>query len=277
MNVWYMNGAGNDFMVVDARGGTYDFEALALRFCQMTKADGFMAVDHSDVADFKLHFYNSDGSRGEMCGNGARCVCRFAHDMGIAGAEMTVETDAGLVSGWRIDENRYRVKLNNPGVLDLHRKRDAAYVEPEPQIRGDIAYVELGNPGVPHAVAEYPGDLWADADWLWEDLRRLRHDPAFPKGANVNFYQWVGDGEVRLLTFERGVEDYTLACGTGTGSTAVTLWALGKLPGGRLIAHNRGGTLGVEIEGENGLVTSLLLTGPTAMEKFGDVDIRDMP
>ena len=179
MKVYYMNGAGNDFMVIDARGQNLDFENLALKLCKLTGADGFMAVDHSEIADFKLHFYNADGSRGEMCGNGARCICRFAYDHGIAGESMTVETDAGLVPGWRIDENQYRVKLNNPGVLDLNRK-------------GSIAYVELGNPGVPHAVAEYDGDLWADADAIWDHMRVLRYDPAFPKGANVNFYQVIG-------------------------------------------------------------------------------------
>ena len=141
MDVYYMNGAGNDFMVLDARGKRLDFGKLAVELCKLENADGFMAVDVSDKADFKLHFYNSDGSRGEVCGNGARCICRFAHDLGIAGETMTVETDAGLVPGWRLDENTYRVRLNNPGVLDLHRK-------------GDIAYAELGCPGVPHAVAE---------------------------------------------------------------------------------------------------------------------------
>lgn len=245
-------------MVVDARGLTLNFEALAVRLCKLTGADGFMAVDDSDVADFRLHFYNADGSRGEMCGNGARCICRFAYDRGIAGAEMTVQTDAGLVPGWRLDENQYRVKLNNPSVLDLHRK-------------GDVAYVELGDPGVPHAVAEYQGDLWADADSLWETLRALRYDPAFPKGANVNFYQSLGENEVRVLTFERGVEDYTLACGTGCGSIASTLWKKGRLPGGVLTAHNRGGTLKVTISGGNDQVDSILLEGPTETVKVYEV------
>ena len=258
MQVWYMNGAGNDFMVMDARGGNYDFEKLALELCKLTDADGFMAIDRSEVADFKLHFYNSDGSRGEMCGNGARCICRFACELGIVGNEMTVETDAGLVPGRRLSETQFKVKLNNPGVLDLHRK-------------SDIAYVELGNPGVPHAVAEYTGDLWADAEVIWESMKQLRHDPAFPKGANVNFHQWVGENEVRVLTFERGVEDYTLACGTGCGSTAVALWAAGKLPGGRLIAHNRGGTLTVTVDGSEGIVTSLLLEGPTDVVKIYEI------
>ena len=148
MNIWYMSGAGNDFMVMDARGGEYDFESLALELCKLTGADGFMAVDYSDKADFKLHFYNSDGSRGEMCGNGARCICKYAYDHGIAGANMTVETDAGLVHGWRLEENRYRVKLNNPGILDLDRRPDAAYVE-------------LGTPGVPHSVTEIPDLEWS--------------------------------------------------------------------------------------------------------------------
>ncbi len=250
MNVTYMNGAGNDFMVLDARGRKLDFPRLAVKLCKITHADGFMAVDYSQTADFRLHFYNADGSRGEMCGNGARCICRYAFDHGIAGETMTVETDAGLVPGWRLDENRYRIRLNTPGVLDLHRKENAAYVE-------------LGNPGVPHAVAEYRGDLWGDQEKLKETLQALRHDPAFPKGANVNFFQELAPGEIRILTFERGVEDYTLACGTGCGSTAVVLWLTGRLPQGRLTAHNRGGDLSVTVSGKDGKVERLLLEGPT--------------
>ena len=258
MTVWYMNGAGNDFMVIDARGRHPDYRTLAIELCKLTGADGFMAVDNSDKADFRLHFYNSDGTRGEMCGNGARCICRFAHDNGIAGDTMVVETDAGLVPGWRLSESQYRVKLNNPSVLDLHRK-------------GDVAYVELGNPGVPHAVKEVPGLRWEDGDSLREPTRALRFDPAFPKGANVNLYTWLGENEVRVLTFERGVEDYTLACGTGCGSIAAVLWASGRLPGGRLTARNRGGTLKVAVEGRDGDVTSILLEGPTEVVKMMEI------
>ena len=154
MQCWHMSGAGNDFMVIDARGLTLDFATLSKELCARTGADGFMAVDYSEKADFKLHFYNSDGSRGEMCGNGSRCICRFAYDHGIAGENMVVETDAGLVSGKRLSESQYLVKLNNPGIVDLNR-------------RGDIAYIELGTPGVPHAVAELPHLNWEMA----EDLR----------------------------------------------------------------------------------------------------------
>ena len=259
MNVYYMNGAGNDFMVMDARGKSFDFEKLSVKLCKLTGADGFMAVDVSEKADFKLHFYNADGSRGEMCGNGARCICRFAHDMGIAGETMTVETDAGLVPGWRLDENDYRVKLNDPSVLDLHRK-------------GDVAYVELGCPGVPHGVAAYSGDLWGDKEALRERMRALRFDPAFPKGANINFYQVLAPGEVRVLTFERGVEDFTLACGTGTGSVACTMLKKGLLPEKYLIAHNPGGTLKVRLETEEDQICGIFLEGPTEV-----VSVHTMP
>ena len=258
MQVWYMNGAGNDFMVLDARGQKFDFQALAVRLCAITGADGFMAVDNSENADFKLHFYNSDGSRGEMCGNGARCICRFAYDPGIAGDHMTVETDAGLVPGQRLSESQYRVQLNNPSVLDLHRKEH-------------VAYAELGDPGVPHAVLEVPGLCWEDRNRLREQARALRFDPAFPKGANVNFYTWLGENEIRLLTFERGVEDYTLACGTGTGATAASLWAQGKLPGGTLIAQNPGGTL--TVSGMDGVPASIFLEGPTEVVRKFDLEL----
>ena len=255
MKVWHMSGAGNDFMVIDARGLTLDFEDLAKKLCAVTGADGFMAVDYSDKADFKLHFYNSDGTRGEMCGNGSRCICRFAYDMGIAGESMVVEADAGLVPGWRLGESQYRVKLNNPTTVDLDRTPDAAYVE-------------LGNPGLPHAVMEIPGLTWDRKPELYETAKALRHHPAFPKGANANLYCWIGDGKVRITTFERGVEDYTLACGTGCGSTATVLWTKGQLPGGHLTLENAGGTLEVTISGENGLVDSLILEGPAEVLKI---------
>ena len=146
MKLYHMSGAGNDFMVMDARGMALDFAPLAVELCQKHGTDGFMAVDHSNVADFRLHFYNSDGSRGEMCGNGARCICKFAYDLGIAGETMTVQADAGIVYGWRVSENRYRVKLNNPGIVDLRRKENAAYIE-------------LGDPGIPHSVTHIPGAM----------------------------------------------------------------------------------------------------------------------
>ena len=251
MECLHMSGAGNDFMVIDARGKEteLDFAKMAVELCARTGADGFMAVGESETADFRLHFYNSDGSRGEMCGNGARCICKFAYDHGIAGAEMVVQTDAGLVPGWRISENLYRIHLNIPSILDFYRRDDAVYVE-------------LGNPGIPHSVTELPHLYWEMADMLRPTAKLLRFAPEYPKGANVNFYAWTSATSVRILPYERGVEDYTLACGTGCGSTAATLWSQDKLPGGKLTLENKGGTLYVTVKGEKGRITMLELEGP---------------
>ena len=258
MKILHMSGAGNDFAVLDARGKDLDFSALAKKLCKELGADGLLATDISKTADFRLHFYNPDGSRGEMCGNGARCICKFAYDLGIAADAMTVETDAGLVYGWRLGENQYRVQLNNPGLVDLQRLPGTAYIE-------------LGDPGIPHSVTEW-GDLdWADKEKLLPEFLKIRHSPAFPKGVNVNFYRWLSKDTVRMLTFERGVEDYTLACGTGSASTAVTLWLKGLLPSGHLTAENPGGTLQITVGGRDGIVTALYLEGPA--EVLGIYDI----
>ena len=257
MQVWHMSGAGNDFMVLDARGKTLDYPTLAKKLCAMTKADGFMAVDTSDKADFRMHFYNSDGSRGEMCGNGSRCICRFAYENGIAGEQVRVETDAGIVKGERRSRDTYRVWLNVPGVLDLERKPDCAYVE-------------LGNPGIPHAVKEIPNLTWDMGEKLRPEAVSLRYDPAFPKGANVNFYRWIGEHTVRVLTYERGVENYTLACGTGCGSVTCVLWALGELPGKHLITEVRGCKLEYHIQGSDH-VKELIMDGPTEILKIYEV------
>ena len=258
MEIWVMSGAGNDFVVLDVRGKQWDLQRLAIDLCAKYGTDGLLAADVSECADFRLHFYNADGLRGEMCGNGARCICKFAYEKGLAGAAMTVQTDAGLVCGWRLEENVYRVRLNPPSVVDPARRPDAAYVE-------------LGDPGIPHSVTEIPGFRWEDREALRPKFLAIRQGAEFPKGVNVNVFCFLRETAVRILTFERGVEDFTLACGTGSASTAVTLWLQGKLPGGHLIAKNPGGTLQITVEGQKGTVTGLYLEGPA--EVLGKYDI----
>ncbi len=258
MRLWHMSGAGNDFMVMDARGLQLDFSELAKNLCAQSGADGFMALDHADDADFRLHFYNADGSRGEMCGNGSRCICRFAYDNGIAPETMTVRTDAGLVYGWRLSESQYRVRLNLPSVLELARRPDAAYVE-------------LGDPGIPHALVELDSLTFDKMADLLPYALDLRHDPIFPKGVNVSFYTQLAEGDIRVLTYERGVEDYTLACGTGCGSIAVVMHARGQLPGGKLSAHNRGGILIVTLEMQGEAINGIYLEGPTEVLSITDM------
>ena len=249
MRCLYMSGAGNDFMVVDGRGQNLNYEQLSQKLCAMTNADGFMALDVSDKADFRLHYYNADGSRGEMCGNGSRCICKFAYELGIVGDTMTVETDAGIVYGWYLGGEQYRIRLNLPGLVDLDRRPDAAYVE-------------LGDPGIPHSVTQVPGFSWKDKESLRPKFLDLRQDKVFPKGVNVNIYCFLLEDTVQILTFERGVEDFTLACGTGSAAVAVVCYYQGTLPGNRLYVENPGGTLEISIEEDGKNITALYLEGP---------------
>ncbi|MBQ6832759.1 MAG: diaminopimelate epimerase [Oscillospiraceae bacterium] len=255
MRCLHMSGAGNDFMVIDGRGLTEDYSALAQKLCAITGADGFMAVDYAENADFRLHYYNSDGSRGELCGNGSRCICKFAYDLGLAGEEMTIQTDAGLVYGWHLSDTQYKVRLPRPVDIDLEAKPGVAYAVC----------------GVPHALVEQPGLEWSDKEQLRSYATQLRHDPVFPHGANVDFYCWLDETTVRVLSYERGVEDFTLACGTGCGALSAALYAAGKLPGKQLQAENPGGILRLTVDAQGGLISGLLLEGPA--EVLGEYEV----
>lgn len=252
MEITHMSGAGNTFVVLDARGERLDLSALAKKLCKQTASDGLMAVDHATAGDFRLHFYNADGSRGEMCGNGARCVCKFAYDHGIAPQTMQVQTDAGMLTATRLEENRYRAQMQLPSIVDLNRLENASYVE-------------LGDPGVPHGVVHMPG-LTFDQK---EDLRQLgvelRHHQAFPKGANINFYDWVDSKTLRVLTYERYVEDFTLACGTGCCSVAAVLFAKKELTGQHITCQVPGGQLEVTLQTGDQKLTHIFLEGPAVV------------
>lgn len=170
-----------------------------------------------------------------------------------------IETPAGLVTGRRISEAQYRIRLNTPGVVALDRPADGVC----------CAYLELGDPGIPHAVLET--DLDRPREELRTLARRLRWDGAFPRGANVNLCMIAGENRVRLLTFERGVEDFTLACGTGTGATVAALTLLGRVSGQNTLVQCDGGVLYVDAALENGKIAALFLTGDATFVYRGEL------
>ena len=266
-----MHGAGNDFILLDERETGLlreDFPTLARKLCAVHTsigADGMMVVIPAERGgDYGMLFYNSDGSLGEMCGNGARCICRYGYEHGLAGETQRVETTAGLVVGQRVDRTRYRVRLNDPSILD----RRSVTVD---GVMYDCFYVELGDPGLPHAVLLLPGWETRDRDELRELGRALRHAPAFPKGANVSFVSLSGPDELRAVTFERGVEDFTLACGTGCGASVSALTLAGLVSGRDVRVHMPGGDLSVSLTREGDRVFDLMLTGPTAVVCTGEI------
>ncbi len=267
-----MNGAGNDFLILNNLQNTLPENKLpqiARTLCERhlsIGADGMMVVSPSTgEGDFRMLFYNSDGSIGEMCGNGARCICRYGYEMGLAGETQYVETTAGLVVGTRIDRRNYRIRLNDPTVI----KTNYPVKSSSGQISG--SYVELGNPGLPHAVIPMTNLADIDTRTLFDLGRELRWNPAYPKGANVNFCEVTGPDQVLIRTYERGVEDFTYACGTGTGSTVLILTLMGLVSGENVQVSMPGGTLLVTVDRSDNQIHNLWLTGPTNMVCEGEI------
>jgi len=277
MKFWKMNGAGNDFILLnnlEEKLPASSFPALAKTLCHRhlsIGADGLMVVDApTQGGDYKMLFFNSDGSIGEMCGNGARCICRYGYENGLAGETQTIETTAGIVTGNRIDRRLYRVRLNDPSTIMLDHPIEVDGV------RYPCSYVELGNPGLPHAVVPYAGLRAVDENELRELGRKMRHHPSFPKGANVNFYELIGEDLLFERTFERGVEDFTYACGTGTGSLVTVLTLQGKVTGHGVRVNMAGGQLVIDVHRSGAKVTDLYLTGPTNIVCKGEITDEDL-
>lgn len=271
-----MHGAGNSFILTENLHGELegkDLSILALRLCGPDSgpgADGMIVVSPArEDADFGMLFYNADGSLGEMCGNGARCIARYGVEHGLAAdpENIRIRTTAGPVLGRRITDSLYEVRLNDPTVIRLNC---------EAAVGGGTVpctYVELGSPGIPHAVVLAEASDFEDPDALRERARALRHSPTFPKGANVTHVLPVGGNRVRAVTFERGVEDFTLACGTGCGAAAVSLILGGVISGESAEIDMPGGRLCVRLTRQGDRVSDLLLTGPTAVVGEGEFSL----
>ena len=277
MRFWKMNGAGNDFLIFNNMDGSipaHQFTILAKTLCERhlsIGADGLMAVEPAQGdADFRMRFYNADGSMGEMCGNGARCICRYGYELGLAGETQRIETTAGLVTGQRIDKRHYRIRLNDPSILRMD------YPVEVNGFRYDGAYAELGNPGLPHAIIPMKQLADLPRQELFALGRSLRYHPAYPKGANVNFCEVIGEDHILVRTYERGVEDFTYACGTGAGSTTAVLTLLGQVTGQKVRVSMPGGDLLITAERCGDTITALWLTGPTNTVCTGEVTDEDL-
>ena len=277
MKFWKMNGAGNDFIIInnmDRSIAEDRWSYIARTLCQRHMsigADGMMVVTESTGdADYRMMFFNSDGSMGEMCGNGARCIARYGYENGLAGEVQKIETTAGIIYGQRIDKRMYRVRLNDPSVIIPHMKIDVDGREYE------CAYVELGDPGLPHVAVPVINLREYDEAELFRLGRKIRNHPEFTKGANVNFYEITGPDRIYERTYERGVEDFTYACGTGTGSVVTILTLRGAVSGKKVRVEVAGGGLIIDAEREGKKIKNLYLTGPTNIVAKGEVTDEEL-
>ncbi len=262
-----MNGAGNDFVLADNRDGRWRFtpEQVA-RLCHRQRgigADGLILLTPcaSGRADWAWEFFNADGSRAEMCGNGARCFARFVQRLTGAGDRLTFETAAGVVTA-TLEGERVTVGLTDPRELRLNETLEAA---------GEHLIVHFVNTGVPHAVMFVPDADRAPVTSLGPALRR--HPRFAPRGANVNFVQVLAPGRIRVRTYERGVEGETLACGTGVTASALVSARLHGFGSPVEVRVQGGDTLAVGFEVAGETFHRVTLTGPADFVFEGRIEL----
>lgn len=261
-----MNGAGNDFVMIDNRAGEVQLSAEQIaRICDRHRgvgADGILLIEPAkNGADFRMRYYNRDGGEAEMCGNGARCFARFAKRVANAGDEMSFETPAGVI-GARLEGERVRLTMSEPRELRLNLEISAG----EKKWHGHFI-----NSGVPHVVIPVAKIDEMNVEAAGESIRR--HEMFAPAGANVNFLQKRGAREIAIRTFERGVESETLACGTGVVASALVFAATENVIGPIGVLVKGGSELSVGFERDGDGFKKVTLTGPAEFVFEGTMEI----
>lgn len=263
-----LSGAGNDFVFIDNRQLLVPHEQqseFAARVCRRmfsVGADGVMFIEKSESADFRWQFYNSDGSLGEMCGNGARCAARFALMKGIAARKMSFETLAGVIDAEVCEDSTVRIGMTPPGdyQTDLSLELD-----------GKEYSADFLNTGVPHAVVYIDENI---EEVPVRELGRLvrNHQQFAPKGTNANFVSRLADDTLAVRTYERGVEDETRACGTGAVAAALCASIKLGMKSPIRVKTSGGEMLSIHFkETENPVEASPFLQGPARVIYEGEL------
>lgn len=267
LNFTKMNGAGNDFVLIDNRSaGLKLTPEQIIRLCDRHRgvgADGVILLvpSRSGKTDWAWDFFNSDGSSGEMCGNGARCFGRFVQRVtGVTGA-FTFETGAGVITAV-LQGDRVTVNLTAPRDLRLH---ETVSLAAGPQTIHSL------NTGVPHAVLFVPDADRAMVMQLGPEIRRHAHFG--PRGTNVNFVQVLGPNHIRVRTFERGVEGETLACGTGVSASAMIAARVHQFTSPVKVQVQGGDMLEVSFKDDGAQFSAVQLTGPADFAFSGQIEI----
>ncbi|MDR2505890.1 MAG: diaminopimelate epimerase [Oscillospiraceae bacterium] len=261
-----MHGVGNDYIYVNCFEedlSAYDLPQLAVKMSQRhfgVSSDGLILIQPSDVADLKMRMFNNDGSEGKMCGNGARCIARYAYERGLVNKpQFTLETLSGIKTLTILDCDRVSVDM---GVPEFEPAKipvalgGSRIVERATQVVGRTFPMTCVSMGNPHAV------LFMDEDPFQMKAfeiygRMLENDDMFPERVNVEFVQRVSDTRIRMRVWERGSGE-TLACGTGACASVVAARLTGRTHGDKIRVSLRGGELEVDWRGDG---TPVVMTG----------------
>jgi len=261
-----MNGAGNDFVMIDNRAGKVRLQPEQIvRICDRHRgvgADGILLLEKgSNGADFRMRYYNRDGGEAEMCGNGARCFARFANKIADAPKKISFQTPAGLIRG-ELHGDLVTLHMSEPKDLQLNV---------ELELEGEDARVHYINSGVPHVVVPVAR---VDMVHVYGRGGAIRcHELFSPAGANVNFIEKRSPRQISIRTYERGVEDETLACGTGVVASALIFAATEKVDGPISVIVRSGSELSVDFKRAGGQFRNVTLTGPAEFAFEGTIDI----
>jgi diaminopimelate epimerase len=261
-----MNGAGNDFILFDNRTGDINLDRNQIaHLCDRHRgigADGILLLEKpTNGADFRMRYFNADGGEAEMCGNGARCFARFANKVDGQKAKISFETLAGVISA-ELKGDLVTLRMTDPTDLRLNVDLSTA---------AQNKTVHFINSGVPHVVI--PVAKIDDADVRREGAA-IRHLKMFsPNGTNVNFIEKRGPNKIAIRTFERGVEDETLACGTGIVASALIFAASEDCEGPIAVLARGGDELQVGFERIGGSFRNVTLTGPAEFVFEGTIEI----
>jgi diaminopimelate epimerase len=261
-----MNGAGNDFVMIDTRAGEVRLRPEQIvRICDRHRgigADGILLLEKgSNGADFRMRYYNRDGGEAEMCGNGARCFARFANKIAGAPEKISFQTPAGLIRG-ELHGESVTLQMSEPKDLRLGVELVA---------NGEKECVHLINSGVPHVVV--PVSKVDDVDVRPRGKAIRRHETFSPAGANVNFIEKRGAQKILVRTYERGVEDETLACGTGVVASALIFAAIEKVDGPISVTVRSGSELSVGFKRAGDRFTNVTLVGPAEFAFEGTIEV----
>lgn len=251
-------GAGNDFVMIDDMSASLSLSQGEIRLlCDRrfgVGSDGLIVIRPSLVSDFRMHYYNSDGREASFCGNGGRCVALFAHHRGISGELVRFEAYDGLHEALvsNDDENEASVRLS---------MRDVSITDVTP-------HVMILDTGSPHYVI-MSDDI--DSIDVKAEGARIRYDKTISsQGVNVDFVEWDG-ATLKIRTYERGVEDETLACGTGVTAAAIAIAAWHNV--NNIAVRARGGLLSVDFQRDGLNFNNIYLTGPTRHTFDGNYNI----
>jgi len=262
-----MNGAGNDFILFDNRTGSVALDRSQIaQLCDRHRgigADGILLLENPTIhADFRMRYFNADGGEAEMCGNGARCFARFANKVAGQKAKISFETPAGVISA-ELKGDLVTLRMTDPTDLQLNVDLSTP---------GGTKTVHFVNSGVPHVVIAVAK---IDDANVRSDGAAIRHHKMFsPNGTNVNFIEKRGPNKIAIRTYERGVEDETLACGTGIVASALIFAASEKSSSPITVLARGGDQLQVGFEKVEGGFRNVTLTGPAEFVFEGTINVE---